>query len=360
MMKTSTIVYAALFCAAMIASYLTWTKAPETVDDDGGIVLINAKPAEIAKIEYTSKDVDATFEQKTDELGKYLWVTTTRRVTKKKADTPSDPHAGMHDHGDDDGHDHPEPAPANDQVDGEKQVDNLVFKAGKAGEQLLEELAPFRVSRKLDLDKGDFADFGLDDPQGTLAVSTVSGTSRKFEVGATAYGHKHVYLRDTDSGEVFVIKRSIVSPLDRADTRLPEKELFEGPASDITTASISTPTGSLQLVQRNRDDASKSSWTAPDSDTANPSADSWLDKVFRLRSNGYIPASEQPEAELVFAVKLDFEDRKPVRLEVLRGADDNGEEMWVARSEFTRGMVKLNPSIAADAAADIATLFAAE
>lgn len=351
-MKTSTMVYAALFCAAMIASYLTWTKAPEEVDEDGGIVLIDAKPEDIAKIEYTSEKVDVTFDQKTDDLGQYLWVSTTRRVSSKKPKNPHDPHAG-HDHGDEE-----EPDKAEDDA-GEVKIEKSAFKAGKTGEQLLDDLAPFRVSRKLEVSKEQLEDFGFDDPKGTLTVSTASGTTRKYEVGETAYGHKHVYLRDTDGGDVYVIKRSIISPLERADSRLPEKELFEGPESDITTAHISTPSGKLQLVQRNREDAAKSTWTAPDSDAANASADAWLDKVFRLRSQGYV--ADKPQAELVFAVKLEFAERdKPIKLEVLRGADDKGEELWLAKSEYTRGFVKLNPPIASDVAADVATLFAAE
>ena len=89
-------------------------------------------------------------------------------------------------------------------------------------------------------------------------------------------------------------------------------------------------------------------------------ADAWLDKVFRLRSSGYVEPGKEPQTEMVFAVKLELEDSKPVKIEVLRGSDEKGEEAWFARSEYTRGLVTLNAPIAADAAADLATLFTAE
>lgn len=344
-MKTTTLAYAALFCAAMVASYLTWTRDAEPVSEDGGIVLIEAKPDEIAKVHYTSKDVDVTFEHRSDDLGNYLWVTATRSVKKAKMPNPHDPH----------GHEAPEEEPA-----AAEEKTTTSFKAGTAGDQLLADLAPFRVVRRLDVGEDKLADFGFDEPSGTLAVTTKSGTERKFDVGDTAYGHKHVYLRDAASKEVFVIKRSIVSPLDRADSNLPEKELFPGTVSDVKSAAIAAPSGSLNLVQRFRDDAAKATWTAPDDETPNTTADAWLDKVFRLRSNGYVEPGKEPQAELVFAVKLELEDSKPVKIEVLRGADEKGEEAWYARSEYTRGLVTLNAPIAADAAADLATLFTTE
>lgn len=362
-MKTSTMVYAALFCAAMIASYLTWTKEPEPIDDDGSIVLIDAKPDDVAKIIYTSKDLDATFEHKKDDLGSYVWVSATRQVEKKKQlPNPHDPHAGLdmkkgQTNGGTTG-----PAEVAEPPEEKPKITEkkLAFKAGKAGDQLLEDLAPFKVSRKLDVGADDLKKFGFDEPSGTLTVVTTSGTERKFEIGDTAYGHKHVYLRDPATKEVFVMKRSIVSPLERADTRLPEKELFDGAVSTIEKVSIATASDSLNLVQRNRDDEAKASWTAPDSDTANASADSWLDKVFRLRASDYVDPATKPQTELVFAVKLDFEDAKPVKIEVFRGVDDKGEEAWYARSEYTRGLVTLNSGMASDAAADVATLFAGE
>lgn len=359
-MKTTTMVYAALFCVAMVASYLTWTAEPEPVDEEGSVVLIDAKPTEIAKIAYTSKDSDATFEQKSDDLGDFLWVTTTRRVeSKSPIKNPHVPPVDTADAGDagDAAEVAPAPVPPTPPT---VKVETAAFKAGKAGEQLLAELAPFRVARKLDVKEGDLADFGLDAPGATLSVTTKSGTTRNFEIGDTAYGHKNVYLRDTASKEVFVMKRSVVSPLERADTKLPEKELFAGEPSAVAKASIVTATGSLHLVQRNRDDAAKASWTAADSDTVNPTADAWLDKVFRLRSTGYLPATQKTETETVFAVKLEFDEGKPVKIEVLRGADEKGEEVWFARSEFTRGLVTLSSGLAADAAADLATLFATE
>ena len=346
-MKTSAIVYAALFTITMIASYLTWTADPEPVDDDGSIVLLDTKPEDVAKISFTSKDIDVEIENKSDDLGTYLWGATERRVDKTKRKNPHDPHAVA-------------PDGAETEKKGDDEIEKLAFKAGKAAEALIDAFAPFRVTRKLNVPEDKLADYGFDEPSGNIVLSTKSGKEHKFQVGDTAYGHKHVYLRDEASGEVYVIKRDLVGPLERADTRLPEKELFPGDVSGITKATITTPSDTLALVQRNRDDAAKAMWTTSNDTAPNAVADSWLDKVFRLRSAGYV--ATEPQTELVVAVKLEFEDgdHKPVRLELLRGADPKtGEESWYARSEYTRAVVKLNSGMASDTAADVATLFAA-
>lgn len=381
MMQRSTIVYAVLFVVAMIGAYVSWTHEPAT-EADGGVVLIDAKPEQMASIRYETKELDATLEIKEDELGRYLWVTTERRVEKVKPPSPRDPHDphgsqdGVDPHAPDTGEAHkgadagtdageaPKVADAEEPPKPEPTVETTTetaaFKAGKAGDQLLEDLAPFRVSRALEVTEADLTEFGFDDPKGKLVLTTKSGKERKFDVGETAYGHRNVYIRDTDDGTVYVMKRSIVNPLDRADTRLPEKELFEGPVADIARVAITTAQNSLEAVQRNRDDASKATWTAPDSEEANQSVDSWLDKVFRLRASEYASVTAKPQLESAFAVKLYFEKDEPVTIEVMRGAAADGEPDWYARSGYTRGLVKLNGNLASDAAADVATLFAGD
>lgn len=336
-MKRVTMIYAVLFVIALGGAYASWTHEPEASTDDG-VVLIDAKPDEIASVSYTTKDVDVTLDMKDDELGSYIWVTTERENPRRAPPAdPNDPDAKP-----------PEPV---------AETTKATFKAGSAGDQLLEELAPFRVSRSIQVQDDELDEFGFDNPTGTLTVATKDGQKRTFEIGATAYGHKNTYLRDAESNEVYVIKRSVVSPLDRADTRLPEKELFQFPVAEIERAVATNAEQTLEFVQRNRDDEAKSQWTAPDSDETLPTVDAWLDKVFRLRASSYTTDKAAGQFETAFAVKLLPEDGQPVTLEVLRGMNDKGETTWFARSQYTRGLVELNGNLAADAADDIPAVF---
>jgi hypothetical protein len=335
------IVYAVLFVAALIGAYASWTHEPEAEKAEG-VVLVDAEPAEIARIAYESEGIDVTLEPREDELGEYLWVSTTRRRTRP----PANPHA----------------APSEPPSEEEPQIEKSAFKAGKTGDKLLEDLAPFRVARALDVSKEKLSDFGFDEPEGKLVVETKKGAKTTFQIGTTAYGFKNVYLKDVDSGQVYVVKRSVVSPLERADSRLPEKELFGAERADIERVTISTADASQEFVQHNRDDANAATWTKPSSEEANPTAESWLDKVFRLRASKYVPKSEEPKGlESVFAVKVVPEDGEPVTVEVLRGpAAEDGEMKWYARSGYSRGLVELNSNLASDTADDLGTLFEVE
>lgn len=336
-------VYAILFVTALIGAYASWTHEPAEEKAEG-VVLIDAKPGEVARIAYESEDIDVTLEPREDDLGEYLWVSTTRR---KKNRIPANPHAK------------PESQP--EEEDDEPTIEKSSFKAGKTGDKLIEDLAPFRVARSLDVSEEELEEFGFDEPKGTLTVETKKGDTKKFEIGGSAYGFKNMYLRDADSGDVYVIKRSLVSPLERADSRLPEKQLFPVERADVEQVAITTGEQSLEFVHRNRDDAAAATWTAPGSDESNSTAESWLDKVFRLRASGYVPEDQEPgPLEPVFAVKAQPEEGDAVTLQVLRGGvGEDGEATWYAKSDFTRGLVELNGNLASDAADDLATLFEA-
>lgn len=335
-MRRVTFAYAALFCVAMVFAYDTWTTAPEVADDSGETVLLDLKPKDLRAITFASEEIDVQLLPKQDALGEFVWVTTNRHLDSSK------------------------PTPARPATDGPAVLsdEKLAFKAGKMGTQLVESLAPLKITRRLEVSADDLANFGLTEPKATLGLERTNGTTHTFEVGDTAYGHKHLYLRDTKSGDVYVFRRAHIVTLERADSRLPEQELFEGTESGITAVTITAPNGQLELVQRNRDDASAASWTAPNSEAVNSTAGAWLDKVFRLRSARYV--ADADTSERVVAVKLSFDGKPPTTIEIFRSMSDSGEEQWFARSEFTRGLVQLSSGVAADAAADIATLFGSE
>lgn len=344
MTSRSVIVYALLFVIAMAGAYVSWTSEPEDERADG-VVVIDAKPEDIASVRFESKEVVATLEVKKDELGQYVWVETERTIDKSKPVDPHAPHQGI----DDD--------TTVTKTEGQTETKKSSFKAGKAGDQLIEDLAPFRVVRKLTVPEERLTEFGLDEPEGKLVITPAKGEPITLEIGDSGYGHRNVYLRDAKSGEIYVAKNSVVSPLERADTRLPEKQLIEFERSDVESVAITTGQSALQFVQRNREDASAARWTAPDANEPNESAGSWLDKVFRLRSSGYLAEAEKAEtAENVFSVKFTPADGKAVVVTVSRGQDDKGEPAWFAKSDFTRGWVKLSAPIASDVAEDLATL----
>ena len=74
----------------------------------------------------------------------------------------------------------------------------------------------------------------------------------------------------------------------------------------------------------------------------------------RENFNGIAQAYMQLEDVFGFAVRTT--DRKQIHVTVSRGYDENGEELWYAKSEHTRGLVKLQKALAAEVAADLANV----
>ena len=333
----SVIVYALLFIAACAAAWFSWTPAVAHEAAEG-VVLLQATPEDLESVAFRSEEIDVTLTRRSDERGTYVWAETTTR--RKPGAPPPDPHG----------------SPAAD-TDGGPTEQSAAFKAGVTADQLFEDLAPFRVSRRLEVGPDRIAEFGFDDPRGELVITTRDKTRTAFEIGDTGYGHRHVYLRD-EQGRVYVAENSLVGPLERADTRLPDKRLFDFERANVERATISTGNDSLQLVQRNREDAAAARWTEPGAEEPAESAQSWLDKLFRLRSSGYVPEDAADfEREVAFSVKLEPADAPPVVVTVSRGAGAEAAPAWYAQSDFTRGLVELNSSIAADIADDLGTLF---
>lgn len=363
MSPRSTIIYAVSFLLAMGAAYASWTHEPEGAVDEG-VVLLNVKPEELARVEYSGEDFRATLELQEDERGRFAWVETERQTPKRRAPDPHDPHGhgDPHDHEDPHGHDEADPAAA---TEGEGEGDEpdvetttASFKAGTAGDQLVEDLAPFRVVRRLEVPADRLAEFGFGDPEtppSKLTLTAVDGRSLELEVGSSGYGRRNVYVRNAEDGQIYVAKKTVVDPLERADTRLPDKRLFGFERADVERVTIATGELSLPLVQRNREDAAAARWTGPDSDEPRESAQNWLDKVFRLRATEYVPEAGKT-LDLAFSVKFSPEDDEPLVLQVFRGAGDDGEPAFFAKSEFTRGLVKLSAPIATDIVEDLATL----
>src|SRR5690606_34515516 len=102
-------------------------------------------------IAYESDAVELTITMKKDELGRYAWVSAVPRKSDAQESEldPADPHA---------------PPPD----DGEPEE----FKAGPAGDTIVEGLAPFMAKRTLEgIGADKLADLGLEDPEATLTIA---------------------------------------------------------------------------------------------------------------------------------------------------------------------------------------------
>jgi len=357
-MKRSLAAYGIALAVAYGAAYATWKRADETKLADQEVVILPGGLDDLESIDYTSKTLDLSIAVKTDALGRYLWVNATPKAEPKSADEskadskqepPMDPH----------GDPHANPAAA---APAETPVEPpSAFKAGKAADALMNGLAPFVAKRTLEgVAAEDLEQLGFGDDAATITLNRKGKAPKRFVLGESVYGGASFYVKDPESAKIFVVDAAIIRPLLNATRSLPDTALVEATLKDITRVDVQAGETRQTFEQHNPDDAQAQFWSRAGSAEADPAAGAWLDKALRLRSAEYVDASKVPAAmEDAFSFVVHGKDQT-VRVAVHRAFDDEGEEQWFAQSEHTRGLVKLHPSMAAEATADLSSALGAE
>ena len=329
-MNRSLVVYAALLLGSLGWAYQTWTHADELSLADK-VVILPGKPDQLVSVAYHAKDLDLTLELRTDDRGRYAWATSVP-LTEEGAEPPPPPEG------------HPPPPTEPEE-----------FKVGKAGDTVLEGLAPFVAKRRLEgAGETDLADLGLSPPEATLEIVREGKEPKRFELGGNVFGGANVYVRDPDDGEIYLVDAKLLRPLQSGARTLPDRDLTGVDERKAERVTLRVGDRQASFEQHNPDDVEAKYWSVAGQEEESPEATAWVDKVLRLRSSRYVPASEVPtDLAHAFDYKVEGEDGKAVTVEVLRNFDDEGQEQFFARSEHTRGLVRLPRATAAEASADL-------
>jgi hypothetical protein len=316
-MNKSVFVYATLLVLSMGASWARYT-SDETKPKEG-VVLIDGKPDELQKVVYDGKDLDVTFEMRADDLGRYPWVTTVEKKTKK--------------------------------VDGVETTEEKTqrFKAGSAADKLIDGFAPLMALRSLDnVDDAKIESFGLKEPE-TVVTVTEGGRTSTLELGGETYGTKDRYVRHRETGRVYVVKDESFKTLKFANTRLPERNLVSPKVEEIEGITLGRGGETLTWAHKNKDDKAAAYFERDGKPGKDESFDNWFDKVMKLKSTAYVQEGDAPaETVPVFDLTVRAAGKPPETLRLLKGGED-----WYAQSEATRGLVKLSKGPASDVAEDV-------
>ncbi len=389
-MKRSIWIYGGLLVVLLALSYLRWTGALGSDQEQGDVIIMHAVETEIEKVAYHDEKQDVALEWKTDDLGAYAWVRHEQRTKLKKPskksssqETPGGPEqdsSGEEPSGKDSeldkdsegesaeqpgalqpGESPPEQAedaaskPEEPEEEFEIKVENSSFKGGKAADELRQSLAPFKAIRKLQNPSPEKAqELGLAEPEAWIQV-TRKGRTYRFELGGEAYGTKDRYLHDIENNQYYLVDADTLRPLRYARSRLPDRSLTSLEEADIQKVRLEGSSGSTDMVQQNRQDKDAAFWANP-SDTTRPMEiyANWLDKVLRLKGLSYVKDDEQPQdLALAFKVRLYPESGKEETIEVFTSKGENGEARYFARSNFSRGLVKLHKVLAEEATQDV-------
>ena len=349
-MGKSSAVYGSLLLALLGLSWLDHTADPE-LELDGKVVLVPGEVDELTKVTWTSENKDkAVVERRTDALGTYYDVTYTRWTEVKAPEPPPAPDAPPSPEGPQtpeeaaagDAPEDTAPEDAPEAAEPEYESTTSTFKAGEKGDELFASLAPLLALRKLDdMTDEKLATTGLDDPKDALVLER-KGRTIHLEVGGEVYGTRDRYVRDPETGDVYLVDDEVLRPLRYARTRLPDRTLWSLETKRIVSVSIGGPTGSLEVLQKNAEDPEQATWvraSAPDDTDAQ--LKTWMDKALRMKSTSYADHSaDVSDIELLFSLTFTDDKGQTQTLEVLRRPDDEKADYW-GRSEHTRGLVKL-------------------
>ncbi len=342
-MNRAVIVYASALLLALGGAYWTWT---HEVDPDRAetVVVLPGEIDQLEQVTYESDKITLTILMKEDEVGRYAWV---RAAPKAGAEDASQ-----------------EPvSPEIDPHEEERPDDGKTeeFKAGSAGDQLLEQLAPFRAKRILDgITDDKLAELGLEDPDGTLTIKRKGRDPVSYQVGGNVYGGANVYVRNPEDGKVYLVDSKVVRTLQSAKRTLPDRNLVGTATKDIRRIRVFTQEASATFEQRNPADPQATFWSVAGQDEANAAGAGWIDKALRLRSSRYVPDEEAPSGlEEAFGFEVEASDGKTTTVTVYRTWGTDGEDEWYARSGHTRALVQLRKALAAETMADLPSVLEA-
>jgi len=312
------------------------------------VVLVAGDADDIETITWTSEGKDdAHIERKSDDRGEYLWVTYTR-YTPKPAPKP-DPADGpeVPPPADDAPADEaPDPAaetpsdadPAAEAPEPELVAETQVFKAGDTGQELLDALSPLLALRKLEADPDKLETIGLTEPTEFLEIVR-KGRTVKLDVGGEVYGTRDRYVRNSATGEIFLVDDELLRPLKYARTRLPDRTLWATERAKVARVTLVGGSGSLVVEQENASDADKARWIpAGDAEVDDEQLQTWMDKALKLKGSAYAgPDDPSDGLEERFSLVLEPESGPSTTLKVM--VDPKGG--WWGESEHTRGRIKL-------------------
>ncbi len=382
-MSRSFWIYVGLLAALLVLAWFRWTGVIGADEEDKAetVVILRAEQQDLEHISFHNEKLDVSIHLKEDGFGSYAWVELEERKKKPKpkiqpeedleapdgaadgaeADAEVEADVAADEPAEDAVADGEEAAADGEEAEEEEEefeieISNSQFKGGEAVSKVLEALAPLEAVRSLgEVAPDKLEELELAEPESWLEV-TRKGKVRRIEVGGEAYGTRDFYVRDTETGKFYLVDADVFRPLKYAKSRLPDRRLSELEREDIVRVVLESDSGSVEMVQQNRDDKDAAYWANPQElERSIELYDNWLDKALRLKGLSYVQEEDKPgDLEPAFAVTLQPEEGPATIVRVFEAPDEEGgESEWYASSEFTRGLLKLHKVLASEAAQDV-------
>jgi hypothetical protein len=335
-----------LFIAASGLALRAWTAEDEPNKKPVAAELWSGRVTDLSRIEYRTDKKVVTLEPKEDEGGRY-YIGSVETVAAEKPKPAAGPDAG---------------APLSQPPHPAESNEPKRFISLTKGQELAESLATLKATRVLGkIAPERIPDFGFDKTDGGTLTVVVGGKEHTLQLGEKTPGGSDRYVRDTSTGEAYVITGLIANDLTSADNRLIEREFHDFGDDRVAKVVMETSTGKREVV---RHAVEKDFWARPESpDSKDETVSNWMTKVDRLKVTTYVEPLEpapKPEDQVVKLTYFNDHGRQLGFLELVRrpAKDAKDKPEYVARSERTRWHATVLRSTADQIEQDLASVMA--
>lgn len=331
-------------------AYRAWTLKDEAEDtgSSDSVMLAECGVDDFESVSLTEPNRSVTLTKKTEGGAEYYWATSSLKVGA--TDAAKDPHA---------------PEAEAPKADTERAQQ---FAVGKNVSEYIDALLPFRAKRSLGaLSPAQLKETKLDKPESSFTLAC-GGKKVTYELGAPAFGSGDYYFRAKGDSTVYLVSKSAVSELSRAESTLMRRDLFGGDLKEVEHLVVRAEGAEKKLLQRNRLDEKQAEWVdSAQPDVRNELYGNWFAKVKQLRVEKYLAPGQEPGQDLtepkpsVKVGTLEYLDKAGKRLELVEIAVVDQEiPAYYAKSGATHSWVRVLSSIGKQVASDLAPVLGLE
>jgi hypothetical protein len=314
-----------LALGALVFAYFTWQRSPELAADEVFVVDIGKNDLVSARWDDQEKSTWVELGRSSDESGPFITV----RLGPQEQPTPAK-------------------TPAEGTKTEAKKTPERLVRGSDAAEKLFANFAPLHASRSLGILPAEkLKDLGLADAKKRITL-VLRGGQRTFAIAPAPAGGSEPYLRDEQSGQVFLVARSFLSDFQAAASLLVERHVHTFRLEEADRIAVSQGSTRREfLVSRGEGGVRLSPASAPDKPDS--SFKTWHDRVFgawpvEVLGKDETPLEGAPQIEL--RIEYSLRGRRLGFIEIGKAADvatpsEGAKPPLFARSERSLGWFKL-------------------
>jgi hypothetical protein len=184
------------------------------------------------------------------------------------------------------------------------------YLVGDRIKEVLAELTPFRVEKQIgEAGKVKLADFGLDKPTGSFEIHYGDGKVFTLLMGKRSFQSPTVFVLDKDKNLVLLVQRKLISMLEKPKARMAMSKPFSFAEDDVARVYVHQDGKEWRFFRKNQ--GVEKVWYPEAKDKASEAFRNWIDKILKLRVEGY-PQDAELEAlnKLTPKFKLDLKSER--------------------------------------------------